>query len=91
MPTLRQCVPVACWEQDEVLPLLDAKVVAIKVNDASSCGRDGALFAAWPGADENVRHWFELMGGKAVAIVEEPDCAPRCSVVDLQRAVTRRP
>lgn len=91
MPTLRQCLPVPCWEQDGVLPLLDAEVIAIKLNDASPCGPDGDLFAAWPGADVNVRRWFELTGGKAVAIVEEPDRAPRCSVMDLPRAATRRP
>ena len=84
-------MPAACWEQEEVLPLLDAEVIAIRVNDASPCGRDGALFIPWPGADENVRHWFELTGGKAVAVVEEPDRAPRCSVMSLPRAATRRP
>jgi hypothetical protein len=91
MPTLRQCLPVACWDQDGLLPLLDVEVVAIKLNDASACGRDGDLFATWPGSEKNIRRWFELASGKSVAIVEEPERAPRCSVMDLPRAATRRP
>ena len=82
MPLLRHCLPSACWEQQEVRPLLDLEVVAIKLNDAAACGRESGLFTPWPGADQNVGRWFELADGTAVGLVEEPDAAPRCQVAD---------
>ena len=85
MPLLRHCLPRACQEQQQVQALLDIEVVAVKLNDASACGREGGFFAPWPGADGDVGRWFELADGRAVGLVEESNASPCCRVARAPR------
>ncbi len=80
MPKLRQVLPAGSG--DELHALLDVEVVAVKLNTGAPCSSHDDAFETWPGTGENVRQWFVLENGKAVAIDEASSGAPSFPVVD---------
>ncbi|MEK9752054.1 MAG: hypothetical protein VW338_02430 [Rhodospirillaceae bacterium] len=85
MPKLKQVLPAG--RREELRGLLDVEVVAVRLNTGAPCLSHAGPFEAWPGEGDNVRQWFVLENGKAVAIDERPDGPPVFPVVDYRDAV----
>jgi hypothetical protein len=84
MPKLKQVLPAGSG--DHLQALLDVEVVAVRLNTGAPCSSHAGPFEAWPGEGDNVRQWFVLENGKAVAIDERPGEVPAFPVVDYSNA-----
>lgn len=83
MPTLKQVLPDDA-DDPALAGLLDAEVIAVRLNTGAPCDGHADAFEAWPGDGEHVRQWFVLANGKAVAIDERPDDGPAFPVVEYR-------
>ncbi len=81
MPKLKQVLPAAGAEEG-LQSLLDVEVVGVRLNTGAPCTSHAGPFEAWPGEGANVRQWFVLQNGKAVAIDERSDGPPAFPIVD---------
>jgi len=88
MPLLRQVLPECFFssaaDHGAVADFLDVAVKEVRLNTGSPCDGHSAMFGDWPGAGANVRQWFILENGKAVAVDEDPDDEWRYPIVDYE-------
>ena len=85
LPTLRQVLPENA-DYDHVSALLDTDVIAVKLNTGAPCSSHTGPFMAWPGEGADVKQWFVLSNGKAVAINEDSDGVVTCPIIDYVEA-----
>lgn len=81
MLKLKQVLPSSA-EAEIAPPLLDAEVIGVRLNTGAPCSGHAEAFETWPGAGENVREWFILDNGKAVAVDERADGPPAFPIVE---------
>ena len=88
MPLLKQVLPDCFSDKADqnmsAAALLDVPVKAVKLATGSPCSSHAEMFEEWPGGHANVRQWFILENGKAVAVVESPESDWSFPVVDYQ-------
>ena len=64
--------------------LREERVTAMKLATGAPCDSHGAMFAPWPGPEENVERWYRLESGRAVGITGAESGAPRLHLCEAE-------
>ena len=64
--------------------LREERVTAMKLATGAPCDGHSAMFAPWPGPEENVERWYRLESGRAVGVAGAESGAPRLHLCETE-------
>ena len=88
MPTLGQIMRREIGEDrfraTGAFTLRDERVTAMKLATGAPCDSHGAMFAPWPGPEQDVERWYRLENGAAVGIAGAESGTPRLHLCEAE-------